>query len=182
MELWLLGVTHDDPLARLALRSWLSHRSFRYQRAPIFVAPEWDVQQFDAMKAERPYMRDLLSTEWGNKASEVLIDFCVSSIAFEGDTHRDDLFTEGETETYWLEPADRRWDAHKWVKDAGFPIYRDRLRDKSLAKDAYGALARLQEQSCCAADKADPSDRKKYMDEYWARRLVERLQADDATR
>jgi hypothetical protein len=119
MELWLLGVTHDDPLARLALRSWLSHRSFRYKRAPIFVAPEWDVQQFDAMKAERPYMRELLSTEWGDEASDVLIDFCVSSIAFEGDTHRHDLFTEGETETSL---ARSRSAPGPWIRSTPTPV------------------------------------------------------------
>jgi len=179
VELWLLGTTHDDPLARFLLRSWLSHRSFRYQQSPTFVAPEWDEQQFTAMKAERPYMQELLRDEWGSEASDVLIDLCARSVAYEGDAHRDDLFAEKETETYWLEPEDRRWDAHRWVIDAGFPIYRDRLRDKSLAKDPYGALARLQEQSYCWADKADPNDRKKYRDKCWAERLIERLKKED---
>lgn len=171
--LWLAGGLHDDPLARINLRSWLSHLSYRYKRAPLFVAAEWDEDQYNATAAQRPYLRGLLRNEWGDAADSFLVDLCSRSIAYEADTHRDDLFDEHETDTVYLDY--KRGDAHALVANAAFPIFRDRLKDRALASNAHHALCRLQEQAYCWADTADPGDRDTTRDVYFTIRLIDRL-------
>jgi hypothetical protein len=127
---------------------------------------------------ERPHLANLLWNEWGALASPVLIHLCSRSIGYEADSHRDDLFSGAETETYFLDY--KRTDAHHWVDNAAFPIFRDRLADPNLAQSPIRALARLQEQSHVWADQADPGGRDTTREVYWAIRLLDRLAQPDA--
>jgi hypothetical protein len=178
VDLWLVGVLHDDPLARIQLRSWMSLLSHRYKTPPVFVAAESDDLQYGATVAERPFLAALLRAEWGPQASALVIDLCARSLGFEADAHRDDLFTEQETETYFLDY--KRGDAHYLVQNAVFPAFRNRLADPALAQRPEAALARLEEQAFVYADHADPDGRDTTRDVYMAVRLIDRMGKADA--
>ena len=71
----------------------------QYEQPPIFIAVEWDVAIFSAVRHQRSLFRNLL-LEKRSQLPSYDFEQLVKSLGYEGDTHRD-IFPE--TTTLWLE-------------------------------------------------------------------------------
>jgi len=88
VTIFMVGVNHFDPLGRADLLARLNALAASHPDPPAFVALEFDRHHFSDLVAQRPYFRKVLqgaSPDLGDGELDVL----VSSLAYEGDTHRE---------------------------------------------------------------------------------------------
>ncbi|MBI3609552.1 MAG: hypothetical protein HY204_02485 [Nitrospirae bacterium] len=106
MKLCLAGVNHHDPLGRRDLKQWLRKLNDKNAGPPAFVAVEYDEDRFGRIIAQRERFRGLLQGQWHSLSSAEL-DILESSLAYEGDTHRE-IFSD--VEILWVDigPAESR--------------------------------------------------------------------------
>ena len=97
-SLWIAGINHQDVLGPEKLKKWLQKFSKVKINPPDFIAVEWDEGIFNQIKTQRHRIRKYAKAEWPEATSDFL-DKIESSLAFEGDSHRD-IFAGAET--VWL--------------------------------------------------------------------------------
>jgi hypothetical protein len=99
MRLMIAGINHDDVMGAVRLSKWLREVKTAEERAPAFVAVEYDKQIFRSIQAQRPTLRRLAAETWPTAPSSFLKTI-EDSLAYEGDLH-ETIFPGADT--IWLD-------------------------------------------------------------------------------
>jgi len=137
------AVRHYDPLGRRRIVDLLQTQKQVYGSSPLFVAVEWEEKVFRAIETQRPHFRELISAAWPCQ-SEDFLDVMAASLAFDGDSHRDD---ESIGQTIWMDQQGTSPNDPKVLEYAEARLERIRflVGGDTLPDDPFRALSTISE-------------------------------------